>query len=352
MTRLQISKLLDSAAALGYSEGVGETQRPDKGGNMLTRALGRSGRESSALGLGCWAVGGPAWRDGNPIGWGDVDDKESIRAIQRALDLGVTLFDTADVYGAGHSERVLGQALGKQRAKVLIATKFGNIIDEASRQAIGRDASPAFIRQSCEASLRRLNTDCIDLYQFHIGDYDLAKAVEVRETLEALVAEGKIRSYGWSTDDPARARLFAEGAHCVAIQQRLNIFEGNAETLAVCEKNNLASLNRGPLAQGLLTGKFSAESTLPANDVRSRWNLKEGNQADRLLMLAKLRAVLVRDGRSLAQAALGWIWARSGAAIPIPGFKTVAQVEENVGTARFGPLAAEQMREIDAILGR
>jgi aryl-alcohol dehydrogenase-like predicted oxidoreductase len=314
------------------------------------RALGRSGIAVSGLGLGCWAIGGPAWRDGKPIGWGDVDDAESERAIHRALDLGVTLFDTADIYGAGHSERILGRALAGLRGQVVIASKFGQLFDEATRQAIGRDASPAHIVRACEASLRRLNTDTLDLYQFHLGDYDLERAAEVRETLEDLVVAGKIRAYGWSTDDPARARVFAEGPHCAAIQQRLNIFDGSAETLAVCEAAHLASLNRGPLAMGLLTGKFTAVSTIPENDVRFGWDFKEGTQAERLKKLDALREVLTQDGRTLAQAALGWLWARSANTIPIPGFKTVAQVEENAAALRLGPLTQQQMIEIDRLM--
>lgn len=317
---------------------------------MLTRVLGRSGITVSALGMGCWAIGGPFWRGENPVGWGQVDDDESLRAVQRALDLGVTFFDTSDVYGCGHSERLLGKALAGKRSQVVIATKFGNVIDEQTRHVIGADASPDFIRQACEASLRRLQTDYIDLYQFHLGQHDPAQAVEVRETLEGLAAAGKIKAYGWSTDDPQRARVFAAGPHCSAIQQRLNIFEGNLETLAVCEQFNLASINRGPLAQGLLTGKFTSESQMPADDVRHAWNLKEGNLALRLQKLDKLRAVLTAGGRTLAQAALGWIWARSPQTVPIPGFKTVRQVEENVGALARGPLSKEQMAEIEKLL--
>ena len=126
---------------------------------MFTRYLGRSGIAVSAMGLGCWAIGGPIWRDGEPRGWGDVDDAESIRAIHRALELGITFFDTADVYGAGHSERILGRALAARRAQVVIATKFGNTFDEATRTGTGSDASPAYIRRACDASLRRLQTD-------------------------------------------------------------------------------------------------------------------------------------------------------------------------------------------------
>lgn len=315
---------------------------------MFTRRLGSSGIEISAMGLGCWAIGGPFWRGDSPVGWGKVDDEESIRSIHRALDMGVTFLDTADVYGCGHSERVLGRALAGRRDRVVVATKFGNMFDERTRRIIGRDASPEYVRRACAASLRRLNTGYIDLYQLHLGDYDPVQALAVRDVLEELVAEGKIRAYGWSTDDPSRARVFAAGSHCVAIQHRLNIFGGNAAILALCEQENLASINRGPLGRGLLTGKFSPRSRLPEDDLRHNWNFEDGEVAERLRDLQSLRDLLTRDGRTLAQAALGWLWARSEKTIPIPGFKTVAQVEENVTAMDFGPLTVEQMKEIDA----
>ena len=317
---------------------------------MLTRTLGRSNLTVSALGLGCWAIGGPFWRDGNPVGWGEVDDNKSRAALQRALDLGITFFDTSDVYGCGHSERLLGQVLAGKRAGLVIATKFGNIFDEQTRQITGASGEPDHIRRACEASLRRLQTDYIDLYQFHIGNYDLEKTDAVIDTLEALVNEGKIRWYGWSTDDPVRAARFAQGEHCAAIQQRFNLFEGNTETLAICEAHNLASINRGPLAMGLLTGKFDQNSKLPENDVRHGWNFQDGEQARRLQKLAALRAILTQDGRTLTQAALGWLWARSAVTVPIPGFKTLAQVEENVGALAHGALSAEQMAAIEWVL--
>ena len=315
---------------------------------MFTRQLGRSSITVSALGLGCWAIGGPFWRGDRPVGWGQVDDQQSLAALQRALALGVTFFDTSDVYGCGHSERLLGQALQGRRGDVVIATKFGNIFDEQTRQITDASGDPDHIRAACDASLRRLQTDYIDLYQFHLGGYDLDKTDDVIATLEELVDAGKIRWYGWSTDDPERAAKFAEGPHCAAIQQRLNLFEGNEETLGICEENNLASLNRGPLAMGLLTGKFSADSTLPANDVRAGngWDFRSGEQARRLAALDEMRAVLTRDGRTLAQAAIGWLWAHSNATIPIPGFKNVAQVEENAGALAYGPLSNGQMVEL------
>lgn len=326
---------------------------------MLTRTLGHGGIVVSPLGMGCWAIGGPFWRDETPVGWGQVDDAESARAIQRALDLGVTFFDTADVYGAGHSERILGKALGTRRKEAVIATKFGNVFDETTKRITGSDQSPAFIRQACAASLQRLGTDTIDLYQFHNGGYDPALAPEVRETLEALVAEGKIRAYGWSTDDPARARVFAEGPHCVAVQHQLNVLDDNPEMVALCEALDLASVNRGPLAMGLLTGKYSTGAQPGIDDVRGRkapdWmRYFVAGQANPewLAKLEAIREVLTSGGRALAQGALAWLWGRSEKTVPIPGFKTVAQVEENAGAMRFGPLSATQMQEIETLLGR
>jgi aryl-alcohol dehydrogenase-like predicted oxidoreductase len=318
---------------------------------VFTRTLGRSGIEVSGLGLGCWAIGGPfVTPDGTPVGWGKIDDAESIRAIHRALALGVTFWDTANVYGTGHSERVLGIALEGRRDEVVIATKFGRVFRDGAGQYVGTDLSPAHIRKSCEYSLVRLATDHIDLYQLHIGDAGLDQAVEIRETLEDLVKEGKIRFYAWSTDDPERARLFAQGPHCTAVQFQLNLFERSDAMLALLEEYDLAGVIRGPLAKGLLTGKFDANSKLPDNDVRRNWDFKQGAQAEQIARLDRLRAVLTQDGRSLPQAALGWLWAASDRVIPIPGFKSVQQVEDNAGALKFGPLTPQQMKDIDALL--
>jgi aryl-alcohol dehydrogenase-like predicted oxidoreductase len=329
--------------------------------NVITRTLGRSNIEVSALGLGCWAIGGLAWREETPVGWGEVDDNESIRAIHRALDLGVNFFDTADVYGAGHSERVVARALAGKRQQVVIATKFGNTYDEATRQ-LGGDGSKgdsSYIRQACERSLRRLNTDVIDLYQFHVGNWPLEDSAEVRDTLEALVAEGKIRAYGWSTDDAERARFFAEGPHCAAVQNQMNVLDDAPEIIEVCEALNLASINRGPLAMGLLTGKYSAGSVLAENDVRGSrgpdWMKYFKNGAPNPEWAEKvdgIREILTSEGRSLAQGALAWLWARSEKTVPIPGFRTVKQVEDNAGAMRYGPLTHDQMVEIERLMGR
>jgi aryl-alcohol dehydrogenase-like predicted oxidoreductase len=309
--------------------------------------------------MGCWAIGGPFWTGGTPLGWGEVDDNESIRAIHAALENGVTFFDTANVYGAGHSERVLAKALTGFRSKVVIATKFNAVFDEKSRLVTGSDSSPAGIRKACDESLSRLGTDYIDLYQFHDNGFPADKAEPVRDTLEELVKEGKIRAYGWSTDFTDRAEIFAKGTKCAAIQLQLNVLDDNPDMIALCEKHDLAAINRGPLAMGLLTGKYTAETKPSADDVRGEkspeWMKYFSKGSPNPEWVAKrdaVREILSSNGRTVAQGALAWLWARSPQTVPIPGFRTVKQVEENCGAMKFGPLSAGQMKEINSLLGR
>ena len=320
---------------------------------VFQRTLGRSGLPVSAMGLGCWAIGGPwFWLDG-PGGWGDIDDNESIRAVHAALDLGINFFDTAANYGTGHSERILGRALEGKRDKAVIATKFGFVVDEdAKRVTLRTDDHLLHVRNECEDSLRRLNTDVIDLYQLHVWDYPLEKVPAMVDLLESLVADGKIRSYGWSTDSVEGARLFARGEHCVAIQHDLNVILDAPEMLALCEELNLASINRSVLARGALSGKYTRDTVFPQNDVRNDEWSRDHFFVPALSQLDGIRALLTSNGRSLVQGALAWAWARSGKTIPIPGFKTVAQVQENARAMELGPLTAEQMKEIDTLLGR
>ena len=329
----------------------------------FSRTLGRSGIKVSALGMGCWAIGGPWNFNGMPAGWSGVDDAESRRALQASLDLGVTFFDTAANYGAGHSERLLGQAVKGCRDKVVISTKFGYEVDEAAREVRHFDSTEegsdvaSRLRASLEASLRRLETDYIDVYLIHVWGLTIERALAAREILEELVKEGKIRTYGWSTDRLDAIQSFASSPNCGVIQQQLSVLDGNLELLALCEALNLGSMNRGPLGMGLLTGKFAPDSTFASDDVRhhAQWHpgFKDGKPTQEWLSkLASIRDVLTSGGRTLSQGALAWIWARSPLTVPIPGFKTVAQVEENCKAMEFGPLNAAQMADIDRILNR
>jgi len=325
----------------------------------MKRILGRSGIEVSALGLGCWAIGN-VWSasDGKTAqGWGDLDDRESIRAVRAAIDHGLTLLDTANIYGCGHSELILGEALEGLRKKVILATKFGNDFDEKTGLPTGAGSSPEFIRKSLEGSLRRLKTDYIDLFQFHDWGFPAEEADSVRDTLENLVREGKIRSYGWSTDLLPSVKVFNKGKNCTAAQLQFNIFEGNPDLLSYCEKENLAILCRSPLAMGLLSEKYNSKSLLKGKDIRTtdtEWLVwfKDGKPSEEYLKRRDaVREILMSEGRSLVQGALAWLWGKSENLIPIPGFKNEKQAVENVKAMELGPLKKNQVSEIEEIVG-
>ena len=266
------------------------------------RVLGRSGIEVSPMGMGCWAIGGPLTMQGMNLGWGNVDDAESKRALQKAYEMGVNFFDTADVYGGGHSEKLIGEVLSKHREKIVLATKFGMSFE--GRAATGLDGSTVYMEKAVEASLKRLKTDYIDLYQFHIADFPHEDALKTRDALEKLVETGKIRGYAWSTDKPENT-LLPEDDCRFAVEHY-----GDPYYLFF----------RGGKAIPELLEKLNA-----------------------------IKEILQSKGRSLAQGALASIWAKSEVTIPIPGFKTVKQVEENAGAIEYGPLSPDQMGEIEKI---
>lgn len=311
--------------------------------------------EIRPMGFGCWAIGGPWTINGRPAGWGEVDNKDSIRALHCAFDLGITLYDTAANYGAGHSEHIVGKAFKERREKVLIATKFGYKVDPVQKavsfygEVIDSDEVAQHIKTDCELSLKRLATDYIDLFQFHINGYPSEKAGPILEILEELVLEGKIRYYGWSTDSIASAETFLRGPHCAAIQHQLNMFQRADEMLALCTKHNIASINRGPLAHGLLTGKYTVSSKFSEHDFRSSDRFHKNKTEKILPELEKVKSIITAEGRSLTQGALSWIWSSSDITIPIPGMRTVEQVHENCKALDYNLFDTEQMQEIDSL---
>jgi aryl-alcohol dehydrogenase-like predicted oxidoreductase len=320
---------------------------------MDTRLIGD--RAVSALGFGCWAIGGPfSDLEGRPLGWGEVDDDESIAAIRRGFDLGVTFFDTADVYGAGHSERVLGRALAGHRDEVVIASKWGNVLDEDRKVRTGTDHSVAHLNRAIRATLDRLGTDYLDLYQLHTAP-SVADAEPLADAAEALVAQGLIRGYGWSTDDPERAAAWVGRPGYVAVQHELSVLHDAPELVDLCTRHGLASINRTPLAMGLL-GRRDRSRPATGADIRTaapEWLrfFTDGVPTEEWARTVdSIREVLTSDGRTLAQGALAWVWARGDRTIPIPGFRDVAQAEDNAGALAHGPLRAEQVREIAALL--
>ena len=321
---------------------------------MQKRILGKA--LVSPLGMGCWAIGGPFWEGDKPLGWGQVDDKESIRAIHAGLDAGVNFIDTANIYGAGHSEVVIGKAIAGRRDQVVLSSKVGFDCDVQSKQVLGAFSKPDDIERMLENTLQRLGTDYLDILFLHIGDLPLDEAVAVRETLENIVNEGKINSFGWSTDLTDRADFFALSPHCGAIQFEQNVFNPNPAMTSLCENNRLAAINRGPLAMGLLSGKYSSGATLSDSDIRKvspDWlkYFKDGQAAPELISrLDAIRDVLTSNNRTLTQGALAWLWALSPNNIPIPGFRTVEQITSNALAMEKGPLTAAQLAEIAELL--
>lgn len=320
---------------------------------MITRKIW-DGAGIPALGLGCWAIGGPWTAGGQPAGWGQVDDAESTRAIHAAVDAGIRFFDTAQAYGAGHSETVLGAAL-RGRADVMVTTKVGFAIDPTRRALTGPDTDPAAIIASVEASLRRLGREKIDLVLLHLNALDIVAAEGVFTTLSALRDAGKIGAFGWSTDFPDRAAAFAGKPGMVAIEHAMNVFFRADALIPVIEAQGLLSINRSPLAMGVLGG---AVRVFADNDLRSQtvsWMeyYKDGTIApDYAKRLHAVRDLLQTDGRSLAQGAIAWLWARSARTLPIPGFRTVAQVTDLVGALEKGALPPSVMAEIEAVIAR
>jgi len=207
-------------------------------------------------------------------------------------------------------------------------------------------------------SLRRLRTEYIDVYQLHINALPPDQAADLVPVCEELVTQGLIRAYGWSTDFPAGVDVFAEGAHCTVVQHELNLFSDAPEVLDRCERYDLGSLNRSPLAMGLLSEKITADTVFAPDTIRGRapewlkW-FRDGRPVPEFIARRDaVREILTSEGRTIAQGALAWNWGRSQRTVPLPGCRTVAQVEENAGALRFGPLTPEQMKEIDILLHR
>jgi aryl-alcohol dehydrogenase-like predicted oxidoreductase len=320
----------------------------------VTRKLGRSGIQVGDIGVGTWVLGGPFHAGGKPLGWGKVDDDESVRVLHRAVELGANLIDTADVYGAGHAERVIGRAFRGRRGDVVIATKWGNTFDETTKEMGQADTSPEYVRTAVEASLRRLDTDYLDVLQLHVG-LEPEEIGDLVTACDELVDEGKIRAYGWSTDETKLAEAFASAGRASVIQHQLNVLDDAPEMLALCDRRDLASLNRSPLAMGLLSDRINADTQLAGDDIRVqdpawlRWFTDGRPDPGFLARRDAIREILCSGGRSLVQGALAWNLARSPRTIPIPGCRTLAQVEENLGTLSRPALTAQELKEIAAL---
>lgn len=301
---------------------------------MRFRQLGKTGWQVSAVSMGCWGIGGQ---------WGAVAEEEAIWTIHTAIDLGVNLLDTADAYGLGVSEELVGKALRGRRQNVYVATKVGNFARRA-----GHPLSypiPEHVYLCCDASLGRMKIDTIDLYQCHIGN--LEEPSVFLEAFERLVEKGKIRRYGISTNSLDVLRRFNRDGGCASCQINYSILNQTAaaDILPYCQENGIGTLIRGPIAQGVLAGKFDEKTTFD-DQVRVGWNQGEGRQR----FLGQLRQVerlrfLAREDRTLAQAALRFVLANPAVTTAIPGAKNVEQIRSNAAAAD-GELNAEELARI------
>jgi aryl-alcohol dehydrogenase-like predicted oxidoreductase len=309
---------------------------------MRQRQLGAGGLTVSALGLGCMGL-----VDGY---YGEVSDEQATATVRDALDLGITLFDTADSYGAGESERRLGRALGSRRGEVVIASKFGLVLgaDPDGRVVDGR---PENVRRSVEASLRRLGTDVIDLYQLHRVDPDVA----VEETVGAmadLVAAGQVRFIGLSEVGAATLRRAAAVSDLASVQSEYSIFERGieAEVFGECQRLGLGLLAFAPLGKGLLTATLQQVQSFGPDDLRSRLpRLGGDNLAANQRLVAAIEAQAIGLGIRPGQLALAWLLARAPSIVPIPGTRRRAHLAENVAAADLD-LGSDSLSALDRLL--
>ncbi|MBS3751952.1 MAG: aldo/keto reductase [Anaerolineales bacterium] len=316
----------------------------DKATNsLLKRTLGKSGLKVSEIGFGLWAAGGDVW--------GPTDDQRILDAIDYALDHGVNFFDTADVYGGGHSEELLGKAMQGRRDQFIVATKIG-WLDFDGEEGKSAYTTVEKLIEGVETNLKRLDTDYIDVIQSHIDFQDPTMEIFL-EGFQKLQKAGKVKAYGVSTSDFEYLKAFNHDGKCATLQIDYSILNRTAEEdiLPYCQENQIGVIVRGALAMGILTGKFSPETRFPEGDFRRRWHEDEDEYetflndleiVDRLRPLAK--------GRSPAQLALQFVISNPAVTTVIPGIKNTEQARANIEAGILEPLSSQELAEIDKIV--
>jgi aryl-alcohol dehydrogenase-like predicted oxidoreductase len=310
---------------------------------MIERTLGRGGLRVSAVGLGC--MGMSEFYDPK-----QMDDAESVRVIHRFLDAGGSLLDTADMYGVGRNEELVGRAIRDRRDRVVLATKFGNVRGPKG-EFVGVRGDRQYVKDACDASLRRLGVDHIDLYYQHRVDPN----TPIEETVGAmaeLVHAGKVRHLGLSEAAPATIRRAAKVHPIAALQTEYSLWsrDPEAEVLPTVRELGIGFVAYSPLGRGFLTGQFKRFEDLPADDYRRNSPRFQGeNFRKNLDLVTKVGALAKAKGCTPGQLALAWVLAQGPDVVPIPGTKRVKYLDENLGALTV-TLTADERRQIDAIL--
>lgn len=311
---------------------------------MKYRTLGNTGMAISELSFGTWAIGGS---------WGETDDRAALEGLERAIAAGVNFFDTADVYGDGHSEELLAQATKGREDEIYIATKFCR----AGKLHDPENYTEERVRAYCEASLKRLEREAIDLYQIHCPPFEILKQGQVFEVLEKLKQEGKIRHYGVSVETVEEGLYTIEHSDASSLQVIFNLLRQKPleELFPLAQERGVGILARVPLASGLLTGKFTKETTFAANDHRNynrdgqSFNVGEtfgGLEFAKGVELSEQVRWIAEGRGTMARAALKWIMEQEGVTSVIPGFRNAQQVEDNLLALEAKGYSAEEKQRL------